>query len=221
MGDRILLAVLVLALSGCVSVEVKTLGPGPFARGLEKDGIDGRPVSDARCRSSSDGGSYVCTYFRGPVRKMMAFRVAFGDEIVIRSPELDAPRPIDSPDAAESAEFALRAGTICARRNAALRGLSRAKNRRQALANVDRALAAERAAVLGLATLSPPASLAEDFAKLIDAERKLVNMTAQGRAAMARGDDVTLRRAASIAEANGHVIAYATRRLGLSTCAPS
>lgn len=211
MGSRLLLVVLALALSGCVSVKVRAVGPGPFAHRLEQDGIDGRRVRDARCRVGSEGWSYVCTYSRGSNRKMMAFRVDLVDDMVARSEEREAPLH----------GFARRAASICARRNAALRGFSRAKNRRQAIANVDRALAAERAAVGQLERLLPPSSRAADFAKLIEAEHTLVNMTQQGRAAMARGDDNALRRATSIAEAEGNLIAYEARRLGLRACAPS
>lgn len=211
MGSRILLAVLVLALSGCASVKVRIVGPGPFAHRLEQDGIDGRPVSEARCRVGPEGWSYVCTYSRGSDRKMMAFRVDLVDDVVARSEERDAPLH----------GFTRRAASICVRRDAALRGLSRAKSRRDALANVDRALAAERAAVQQLGKLSPPARQTRDFAKLIEAEHKLLNITAQGRTAMLRGDDEALRRATSIAEADAHVVAYAFGRLGLSKCAPS
>lgn len=222
MGGRILLAAVlpVLALAGCVSVKVETLGPGSFADKLEKAGIGGEKVTDARCRKASEGWSYVCTYARGRGRKGMAFRVDVFDNVLARSTEFDAPDFVDPADE-DSAAFVRRADQVCARRNAVLRGLSRAKNRRQALANVDRALAAERLAVLQLQILAPPQKLAGDFAKLIEAEHKLVKMTEQGRRAMQRGDEVALSRATSIAEADGHVIAYAARRLGLTACGAS
>jgi len=221
MGGRFLLAaVSVLALAGCVSVEVKGLGPGPFAKSLEHEGIGGEKVSDARCRNATEGWSYVCAYARGRGRKGMAFRVDAFDNVVANSPEFDAPDYFE-PEDDSSAAFVRKADSICAQRNAVLRGLKRAKSRRQALANVERALAAERVALLQLQTLAPPQKLAAAFTDLIEAEHKLVAMTEQGRRAMQRRDDVALRRATSIAEADGHVIAYASRRLGLTACGAS